>query len=141
MIDYNLEIPSVPENLNLVEKMIDDLREAHNVPSDCYGNMLVALTEAVNNAIHHGNLLNPAKKVSIACKCQHDAFYFYVTDEGIGFDYYNLPDPTAPENLEKPTGRGIFLMKHLSDQLIFSDNGRTIEMHFRNSNEDTISNS
>ncbi len=55
--------------------------------------------------------------------------------EGVGFDFYNLPDPTAPENIEKPTGRGIFLMKHLSDQLIFSDNGRTIEMHFRKTME------
>jgi serine/threonine-protein kinase RsbW len=132
MIDYNLQILSVPENLNLVEKMIDEIREKHNIQSECYGNMLVALTEAVNNAIHHGNAADPGKKVHIACKCENEVLHFYVTDEGIGFDYYNLPDPTAPENIEKPTGRGIFLMKHLSDQLIFSDNGRTIEMHFKN---------
>lgn len=138
MADYNLQIPSVPENLNLVEKMIDDLRDTHNITGDCYGNMLVALTEAVNNAIHHGNGADPEKKVNIVCKCNNEAFYFFISDEGIGFDYYNLPDPTAPENLEKPTGRGIFLMKHLSDQLIFSDKGRTIEMHFRAINDEAV---
>ncbi len=136
MNDYNLEIPSVPENLNLVEKMIDEMRDKFNITVDCYGNMLVALTEAVNNAIYHGNDRNPDKKVIIKCICKNDIFYVYISDEGSGFDFYNLPDPTAPENIEKPSGRGIFLMKQLSDQLIFSDNGCTIEMHFRNSNDD-----
>ncbi len=138
MSDYKLQILSIPENLNLVEKMIDELREKHNIGVDCYGNMLVALTEAVNNAIHHGNGSNPEKKVNIKCGCKNGTLYFHITDEGVGFDYYNLPDPTAPENIEKPSGRGIFLMKHLSDQLIFSDNGRTIEMHFRAVNEETV---
>jgi serine/threonine-protein kinase RsbW len=56
---------------------------------------------------------------------------FIISDEGTGFDYYNLPDPTAPENLEKETGRGVFLMKELADQVIFSENGRVVEMYFK----------
>lgn len=132
MGNSSLQIASVPQNLNLVERMIDDLRIQHNIPEECYGNMLVALTEAVNNAIYHGNGLNPDKIVNVRCTYSKDAFCFYISDEGIGFDYYNLVDPTAPENLEKPSGRGIFLMKQLSDQLIFSENGRAIEMHFKN---------
>ena len=59
-----------------------------------------------------------------------DRVQFFITDEGPGFDYYNLPDPTEPENLEKPTGRGIFLMKHLADQIIFSENGSMVELYF-----------
>jgi len=60
-----------------------------------------------------------------------DQISFTITDEGSGFDYMNLPDPTDPEHLEKPTGRGVFLMKHLADQIIFSDNGRVVELYFK----------
>jgi serine/threonine-protein kinase RsbW len=61
-----------------------------------------------------------------------DQFGFTISDEGHGFDYLNLPDPTDPENIEKPSGRGVFLMKHLADQIIFSENGRVVELYFRN---------
>jgi serine/threonine-protein kinase RsbW len=55
---------------------------------------------------------------------------FTVKDEGQGFNYDNLPDPTAPENIEKPGGRGIFLMKHLSDEVSFRNNGTEVELSF-----------
>jgi serine/threonine-protein kinase RsbW len=135
MNNTSLKIASVPQNLNIVEQMIDDLRLQHNIAEECYGNILVALTEAVNNAIHHGNCLNPEKFVEVVFTLNKDTFCFLIKDEGMGFDYYNLLDPTAPENLEKPSGRGIFLMKQLSDQLIFSENGNTIEMHFKGNSE------
>ena len=128
-----LQIVSQPESINIVEKLIEDLREEHNIHEDCFGNILVAVTEAVNNAIQHGNQYDAAKKVNITYEVEGDNLMFSVQDEGSGFDYYNLPDPTAPENLEKPTGRGIFLMKHLADQVIFSDNGKTVEMYFKTS--------
>lgn len=128
-----LQVVSQPESINIVEKLIEDLREEHNIHEDCFGNILVAVTEAVNNAIQHGNNFDPAKKVNITYEVEGDSLMFTVQDDGPGFDYYNLPDPTAPENLEKPTGRGIFLMKHLSDQVIFSDNGKTVEMYFKTS--------
>jgi serine/threonine-protein kinase RsbW len=97
----------------------------------------VAVTEAVNNAIIHGNKCNPDKKVKVYYEVDGDRIMFSVADEGTGFDYYNLPDPTAPENIEKPSGRGVFLMKHLADQVIFADNGKTVEMYFKTHN-DTI---
>ncbi len=128
-----LQIVSQPESINIVEKLIEDLREEHNIHEDCFGNILVAVTEAVNNAIQHGNQYDPNKKVNITYEVEGDNLMFSVQDQGPGFDYYNLPDPTAPENLEKPTGRGIFLMKHLADQVIFSDNGKTVEMYFKTS--------
>ena len=126
-----LELKSQPESLGQVEKIIDNLRVTYDVSEDMFGNMLVAITEAVTNAIYHGNKSDPAKSVHIQYQIKNNNLSFVVADEGPGFDYYNLPDPTAPENLEKECGRGIFLMKHLTDQLIFADNGRVVELNFK----------
>ena len=122
---------SNPESISVVERMIDDVRSKYNVSEDMFGNMLVAVTEAVTNAIYHGNKSDPHKNISVSFAHNHNAITVTIADEGPGFDYYNLPDPTAPENLEKECGRGIFLMKHLTDQLIFSENGRVVEMNFK----------
>ena len=126
-----LQLKSQPESLGQVEKIIDELRATYDVSEDMFGNMLVAVTEAVTNAIYHGNKSDPNKKVSIQYQLKNNNLSFVVTDEGPGFDFYNLPDPTAPENLEKECGRGIFLMKHLTDQLIFADHGRVVELNFK----------
>ena len=126
-----LELDSQPESLGAVERMIDDVRTRYNISEDTFGNMLVAITEAVTNAIYHGNKADPKKKVNVTYNLSNHHLTFTIADQGPGFDYYNLPDPTSPENLEKECGRGIFLMKHLTDQLIFSDNGRVVELNFK----------
>src|SRR3954469_8157246 len=108
-----MELSSQPESLTAVERMIDEVRSKYHVSEDIFGNMPVAITEAVTNAIYHGNKADPAKKVSVSYLLSNHNLSFTIADEGPGFDYYNLPDPTAPENLEKECGRGIFLMKHL----------------------------
>ena len=130
---YSMQIVSQPESINLVEKLIDEIKSEYNIHEECYGNMLVAVTEAVNNAIQHGNKYDPEKMVHISYEVDPDQIAFTVSDEGTGFDYINLPDPTDPENIEKPTGRGVFLMKHLADQIIFSENGRVVELYFKTS--------
>jgi serine/threonine-protein kinase RsbW len=126
-----IELNSQTESLSIVERMIEEVRDSYHVSEDTFGNMLVALTEAVTNAMYHGNKSDPMKKVRIQYGCIHNTLTFTIADEGKGFDFYNLPDPTAPENLEKECGRGIFLMKHLADQLIFSDGGRVVELNFK----------
>ncbi|HMR46204.1 MAG: ATP-binding protein [Bacteroidia bacterium] len=128
-----IQIESKPESIHIIERLVDDLKGEHNIHEDAYGNILVAVTEAVNNAIQHGNKYNPNLKVKISYEVENDTISFAITDQGKGFDYYNLPDPTAPENLEKPTGRGVFLMKHLADQIIFSNNGSSVELFFKTS--------
>ena len=128
---FNLQIVSQPESINLVEKLIDEIKAEYNIQEECYGNMLVAVTEAVNNAIQHGNKYDADRKVNIAYEVDADQISFTVSDEGAGFDYLNIPDPTDPDNLEKPTGRGVFLIKHLADQIIFSDNGKVVELYFK----------
>jgi serine/threonine-protein kinase RsbW len=127
---HSIDFPSKAENIHLVEQMIDSVCEEQKVAEDHYGNILIAMTEAVNNAIHHGNGLNPDKKTSVSFDRNEKQLKFTVTDQGIGFDFDNLPDPTAPENLEKPNGRGIFLMKNLADEISFEDQGRKVELTF-----------
>ena len=130
-MEQKLSFPSKAENLNLVEKLIDDVCEKNSVNEDYYGNILIAVTEAVNNAIHHGNKSNPDKKVNVSYDSTDDRLLFAVQDEGPGFDYENLPDPTDPQNIEKPHGRGVFLMRNLSDEIEFSDGGSTVIMKFK----------
>ena len=128
-----LTIPSARENISMVEPYIDEVREKYGFGEEIYGNILISMTEAVNNAIIHGNQCDQSKNVVIICEPSSDQgiLSFKIIDEGPGFDYNNLPDPTSPENLLKVTGRGVFLMKQLSDWIIFGDNGSTIEMRFK----------
>lgn len=129
--EHQISIASDPENISELEGFIDQLRDSEDIGDEMYGNIIISLTEAVNNGIIHGNGCDPAKKVTISFKRDGNKLSFSVTDEGEGFDFSNLPDPTDPENLEKLTGRGVFLMNQLSDMLIFSNGGNTVEMIFK----------
>lgn len=126
----SLQIPSLPENIRIVESFIENIRDQYEINDDIYGNILVAVTEAVNNAIHHGNKCNPKKNVELSLHLLEDSIRFVVKDEGEGFDYQNIPDPLAPENLEKIGGRGIFLIRHLADEVHFQDKGREVIIVF-----------
>ena len=125
-----LDITSTSENIRLVERLVEDVCDVFNLNEDNYGNILIAVTEAVNNAITHGNHSNPDKSVTIAYSIDPNSITFSISDEGSGFDYKNLPDPTAPENLDKVNGRGIFLMKNLSDNIQFDENGKQVQLKF-----------
>jgi serine/threonine-protein kinase RsbW len=126
-----LKFPSVLENIHVAEKLIDDVCYEYNVKEDYYGELLIAMTEAVNNAIVHGNKLDATKQVTVTFDVLDEKnIRFVIEDEGPGFDYNNLPDPTAPENIEKPHGRGVFLMRKLADQCEFQDDGRIVIMDF-----------
>ncbi len=129
--DFGLQIGSKLGNIILVEKFIEEIKETYNISNEIFGNMLIAITEAVNNAIVHGNDNNEEKMVEINMTSDVSLMKFIITDSGSGFDFNNLPDPTAPENLEKVTGRGVFLMKHLSDMVIFSNKGSIVEIQFK----------
>ena len=130
MNKIQIEIPSLSENIRMIESFIDNAKERFHLNDDIYGNIMIAVTEAVNNAIRHGNRNDPKLNVALSLMLENDLIKFRVEDEGPGFDYHHLPDPTSPENLEKPGGRGIFLMKHLSDEVEFQDNGRVVELSF-----------
>jgi serine/threonine-protein kinase RsbW len=129
-----ISIQSKVENIALIEKVIDEVCASSKVDEEYYGNILIAVTEAVNNAIMHGNKANPDKTVTVEFWVGPKGLIYKVTDEGPGFDYENVPDPTSPENLEKPNGRGVFLMRHLSDEIAFHDNGAVVELNFNHLN-------
>jgi serine/threonine-protein kinase RsbW len=128
--NQKIRISSKAENIILVEKMIEDVCDVFSISEDYYGNILVALTEAVNNAIYHGNQANPNKNIDISFKSHPTFVSFIVKDEGPGFNYSTIPDPTNPENIEKPNGRGVFLMKNLADKVTFEDNGSKVILDF-----------
>ena len=126
-----LKLPSNPRNVALVEAFVENVVERYKIDPGKYGNILISLTEAVNNAIIHGNRKDESKTVQIQLRKQADRIAIRVSDEGRGFDFRNLPDPTAPENLLKIGGRGVFLMQQLADDLKFHNNGSTVEIHFK----------
>lgn len=130
-MERTLTIDSKIENLRLVEKFIDNISAEMQLSNQIYGNLMITVLEAANNAIVHGNKLEQNKKVNILLKKEPDFIEIYIKDEGNGFDYENVPDPTAPENIEKITGRGLFLMRKLSDGLELFDNGATIKIMFK----------
>lgn len=125
-----IDFPAKAENIALAEKLIDEACATHHVHESRYGNILIALTEAVNNAIHHGNGLDPSKTVTLGYELKDNKLVFLVQDQGPGFDHDHLPDPTDPQNIEKPHGRGVFLMKALADGVEFTDNGATVALAF-----------
>lgn len=127
----HLTLDSKPDVIHTIESTIDDIRSELEFKEDVYGNVMVAVTEAVNNSVVHGNQGDESKKIFVEFEMKNPyRLIVRVRDEGTGFDPASLPDPTAPENLVNIGGRGVFLMQHLSDQLSFSDDGREVEMIF-----------
>lgn len=131
MVNRSFLMPSMPETLQDVESILDELNTELGIKPDAYGNMVVAVTEAVNNGIVHGNKLDPGKLVTLEiASISEFRLRIRVEDEGKGFDPYELDDPTAPENIEKVGGRGVFFMRSLSDKIEFLEGGRVVEMEF-----------
>ena len=130
MESINIQIPSLMENIRIIESFIDNTKDIYNIDDDIYGNIMIAVTESVNNAIKHGNKEDKTKNVNLSLILKENEVRFVVEDQGPGFDFTNLSDPTLPENIDKPGGRGIFLMKHLSDEVHFTYNGRKVELVF-----------
>jgi serine/threonine-protein kinase RsbW len=123
-------IPAVIESIQLAEQLVEDVCNEHEGLEDHYGNMLVAITEAVNNAIKHGSKNHSEDSVTILVRRSGKDLCFVVKDQGDGFDFENLPDPTAPDNIEKEHGRGVFLMKSLADSVAFKENGAEVHLLF-----------
>jgi len=126
-----LVINSNPNNLLQVETYLNNAKSEMAELDERYPDILISLTEAVNNAIIHGNKADESKKVKIAMEQQESGIAVSVTDEGKGFDPEEVPDPTSPENLECCGGRGVFIMSSLADKLSYINNGTTVKMYFK----------
>ena len=127
----NYQLPSVLDSLNRAEQIIDDFFKENSLNEEFFGNVLVAVTEGLNNAISHGNNIESHLFVDFSIEINDkNSIEIYIKDQGKGFDFEHLPDPTSPENLDKPTGRGIFLMKGLSDECEFLEEGKAVRLVF-----------
>jgi serine/threonine-protein kinase RsbW len=127
-----LKIESDITNLNVVENAIDSLTNEIGISQDNYGKILVAVLEAVNNAIVHGNKADLNKMVEIDFWVRRKDLNITVTDEGKGFKPAEVPDPTKQDNIEAINGRGIFLMSRLADEIEFNKKGNSVTMIFKN---------
>jgi serine/threonine-protein kinase RsbW len=128
---YTLQLPSKPESITQLELLIEQIADKHQVSEDTFANMMTCLNEIAINAIVHGNKLDESKKVIVNADVDTKRVIWTITDEGEGFDYDHLPDPTAEENLENLTGRGVFIVKQLADQCVFNTKGNEVELHFK----------
>lgn len=109
--DQMLSIPSDPaEGLRIQALLLDKLKQ-HGFPEKVVFGIKLALEEAIVNAIKHGNQMDRNKKVHVSYTINNEHFLIQIRDEGPGFCPDEIPDPTSPENLERPCGRGLFLMK------------------------------
>jgi len=124
-------IQSTLEELSKVEKLVDNLSKRLGVSDEVYGKILVSTIEAVNNAIVHGNKGREEKKVKVGFVSNGSSFTISVKDEGEGYKYDQLPDPTSKENLEKLNGRGVFIMRKLADSIEFNELGNEVKMSFK----------
>ena len=132
MISEKLQLifPSVPENIHRVEKFVEDICDEYNINNTYFGNILVSLTEALENAIQHGNKSDPEKNITILFESQPKGLMFQVSDEGSGFDTGNIPDATDIVGNPDKKGTGLFLIKTLADEVTFKNNGSTIQIMF-----------
>lgn len=126
-----LELPSNPQNIEKVQRFVKEIASEFRLSPDLHGDILTSLTEAVNNAIRHGNHCDESKTVQIALCKNRGSLDIRVSDQGHGFDYRQVPDPTAPENICNDGGRGVFLIHQLCDRVRYANNGSTVEMRFK----------
>lgn len=126
-----MNLPSNPTCLCELEDFVQRVVENHRLSENLYPNMLISLTEAVTNAMIHGNRYDDHKNIVVRCHRKNGHIHLFISDEGGGFDPFQLPDPTCDEMLETEGGRGVFLMKQLTDEVHFLDQGRTVQLMWR----------
>ncbi|OGU58162.1 MAG: hypothetical protein A2X64_06860 [Ignavibacteria bacterium GWF2_33_9] len=127
-----LTLPSRQSSLDLAESVIEHIRDKYVISLDKYYNILIAITEAVNNAISHGNSYDSNKFVKFDVYASESGIEVFIQDEGKGFDPQNIADCTDEENLLKDSGRGIFIMQSLADEFEITTNhsGTLFRMYF-----------
>lgn len=124
----DITIPSDTAEARRVQEVIEGmLRQRPTADQEVFG-VRLALEEALVNAIKHGNQMDRAKAVHVSYRLLPDRFEIHITDEGPGFDPNDVPDPTAVENLERPCGRGLMLMRHYMSEVAYNTQGNRVTM-------------
>lgn len=124
--EFEEVIPSDTSAGQLVqERIIQHLEELRYGERDLFG-IRLAIEEALVNAIKHGNQMDPTKTVRIICKIAPHKVRIEIEDQGVGFQPDEVPDPTADENLERPCGRGIMLMRNFMSSIAYNETGNRV---------------
>lgn len=124
---FRFSLKSTYEESEKVPDFVSDVQDKSNLSEETTANLMLLLSEAVTNAIVHGNKLNPSKKVDVELKIDPDKVISIVHDQGDGFDHNSTRNPLTEENLLKAGGRGIFLIKEMAESVKFFDGGRKIQ--------------
>jgi serine/threonine-protein kinase RsbW len=121
---------SNPKEIGCIEQFLQQINKKLDLDDGTMYRLLVSCTEAVNNAIVHGNKSDPNKSVTVQCIVEKQSLTIRVKDEGKGFDPEILQDPREKKNLMKESGRGVFLMRSLMDEVKFKQlkSGSVVEM-------------
>ncbi len=127
-----LTLDSRPENISSIERFVEEICDYYNINDTYFGNILIALTEAFKNALIHGNKSDASRKIQIIFESKPKGLSFTVSDEGAGYDPDVVPDPLDLEiDVNSDTGRGLFLIRSLSDKVEHNKEGSSVEMFFR----------
>ncbi len=130
-----IEMNSTSESVNDLELVLKSFLSDKCNCENLFGDILVALMEAVNNAIKHGNKYDHNKKVTIQMYSNSTRLQFAVSDEGEGFNIHNCTyDPIASHSIHNCHGRGLFLMRSLSDEVSYRNDGSTVVLNFQLNN-------
>jgi serine/threonine-protein kinase RsbW len=129
-IEKQMDINLTDNPESAVEHIIVNLCEEMNIKEEQFGNILLAVTEAVSNAVEHGNKNSSDKIVQLSYQTTPEQITFTVSDQGQGFDLEGVPDPTHPGSIDPEAGRGIFVMKHLADKMELLEKGNKVLLSF-----------
>lgn len=116
---FRVTLPSVPKSISRIETFLNRINRSLHLDEILFNKLMISVTEAVNNAIIHGNKLTPTKKVFVTCEVLPGWLVVLVDDQGKGFKPEQVGNPLRRENLLKESGRGIFLMRTLMDRVEF----------------------
>ncbi|PHI21372.1 ATP-binding protein [Lewinellaceae bacterium SD302] len=126
-----LQLSSDPGNIQQVTQLVDRVSQQYRLNEETHANLLISLTEAVNNAIIHGNGMDKSKTVDIEMRKRGNRLCVSVKDQGKGFNPKEVPNPTCPEQICECGGRGVFLIKELCDKVEYAENGSKVNMQFK----------
>lgn len=122
-----LIIKSKQSELRRVEKFLREIFDLYKLSYKYFNNVFLCISEAVTNSIVHGNKGDSKKYVEIGVDCEIKTISVKITDEGEGFDFNELKDPTTKENIKKESGRGIHIIKSIADAFEFNETGNSLQ--------------
>ncbi len=123
-----MSIPSDLAEARRIQTVIEEALQASSYSEHDIFSIKLALEEALVNAIKHGNQMDPDKRVIVNYQVTTNRFDIRITDEGNGFNPDDVPDPTAPENLERPCGRGLLLIRGFMTEVVYHGRGNSVSM-------------